>query len=152
MKIDIGEIIRKRILPFQALEKEPKKELVSWGLFPSFTVTEAQFAENLEYRYPALLYSESQAQLLSMTDRTIDAGKQAIDAGRWELHLHAAKIDPPMRVAGRQLYVVRILFIFRAQRVFLAVEANLASSINEIPQDTAAADLGKEKTTKEVKQ
>ena len=151
MKIDLGEIIRKRVAIFPALEKEPKKEPRSWGLFPPFTITGEQLAENLEYRYPASLFSPSPAELAAMTDRAIGAGKEAIDAGDFELWLYATSISPNLRVRGKPLYEVRITFVFRARRVFFAPAEPPSGSIVEIPKEPTPEDLEKKEPKEEVK-
>ena len=150
MKIDLGETIRKRIIIFPALDKEPKKPPPSYGLFPEFTLTGEQLAENLEYRYPASLYSGSPAELSAMTDRAINVGKATIDADDWELRLYATSISPVMRVKGKPLFEVRITFIFRARRVFYAPTETLSGSIAEIPKEPTPEDLEK-KPKEEVK-
>jgi hypothetical protein len=151
MKIDLGEIIRKRVVIFPALEKEPKKELPSWGVFPPFTLTGEQLAENLEYRYPASLYSGSPAELLVMTDRAIEAGKDAIDAGDWELWRYAMSLNPVMRVRGKPLFEIRITFVFRARRVYFAPAEFPSGSIVEIPKEPTPEDLEKKESKQEVK-
>lgn len=150
MKIDLGETIRKRIVIFPALDKEPKKPPPSYGLFPEFTLTGEQLAENLEYRYPASLYSGSPAELSAMTDRAINVGKATIDADDWELRLYATSISPVMRVKGKPLFEVRITFVFRARRVFYAPAETLSGSIAEIPKEPTPEDLEK-KPKEEVK-
>jgi len=150
MKIDLGETIRKRIVIFPALDKEPKKPPPSYGLFPEFTLTGEQLAENLEYRYPASLYSGSPAELSAMTDRAINVGKATIDADDWELRLYATSISPVMRVKGKPLFEVRITFVFRARRVFYAPAETLSGSIAEIPKESTPEDLEK-KPKEEVK-
>lgn len=150
MKIDLGEIIRKRIIIFPALDKEPKKEPSSWGVFPEFTLTAEQLAENLEYRYPASLYSGSPAELSAMTDRAILVAQDAIDAGNFELWLYAMSLNPDMRVKGKPLFEKRIVFIFRAGRVFFAPAEIPPGSITEIPKEPAPEDLEK-KPKEEVK-
>jgi len=151
MKIDLGEIFRKRVVIFPALDKEPKKEPPSWGLFPEFTLTDEQLAENLEYRYPASLYSGSPAELSAMTDRAITAGQEAIDAGDWELWLYATSISPVMRVKGKPLFEARITFVFRAKRIFFAPAEKVRGSIAEIPTEPAPEDLEKKESKQEVK-
>jgi len=150
MKIDLGETIRKRIVIFPALNKESKKPPPSYGLFPEFTLTGEQLAENLEYRYPASLYSGSPAELSAMTDRAINVGKATIDADDWELRLYATSISPVMRVKGKPLFEVRITFVFRARRVFYAPAETLSGSIAEIPKESTPEDLEK-KPKEEVK-
>jgi len=151
MKIDLGEIIRKRIIIFPALDKEPKKEPPSWGLFPEFTLTDEQLAENLEYRYPASLVSGSPAELSAMTDRAIEAGNEVIDAGNWELWRYAMSLGPVMRVRGKPLFEVRIIFVFRARRAIPFAPAETPSgSIIEIPKEPTPEDLEK-KPKEEVK-
>jgi hypothetical protein len=151
MKIDIGEIIRKRVVTFPALEKAPRKEPPSWGLFPPFTLTQEQIAGNLEYRYPASLYSPSPAELSAMTDRAINVGKETVDAGDWELWLHATSISPAMRIKGRQLFETRITYIFRARRVYSASAEMPSGSIAEIPSEPTPEELAKEESKEEVK-
>ena len=151
MRIDLGETIRKRIVIFPALDKEPKKELPSWGLFPEFTLTDEQLAENLEYRYPASLYSGSQAELSAMMDRAIGAGKDTIDAGDWELWLYAMSLSPVMRVKGKLLSEVRITFVFRARRVYFAPAESPSGSIAEIPKEPTPKDPEKKEPKQEVK-
>ena len=151
VKIDLGGIIRKRVVIFPALEKEPKRELPSWGVFPPFTITDEQLAENLEYRYPASLTSASPAELSAMTDRTINAGKEPIDAGDFELWLYATSISPAMRVKGKQLYEIRITFVFRARRIIFAPAESASGSIVEIPKEPSPEDLEKKEPKEEVK-
>jgi len=151
MRIDLGEIIRKRVVIFPALDKEPKKPPPSWGLFPEFTLTGEQLAESLEYRYPASLFSSSQAELSAMTDRAINAGKETIEAGDWELWLYAMNISPVMRVRGKALFEARITFVFRARRVFYAPAETLSGSIAEIPKEPTPEDLEKKESKSEVK-
>jgi hypothetical protein len=151
MRIDIGEIIRKRIAIFPALDKEPKKEPASWGLFPSFTLTGEQFAENLEYRYPVSLRSASPAELMAMTDRAINVGKETIDAGDFELGLYATAISPVMRVREGPLSEIRIVFVFRAKRIFFAPKEKPGGSIVEIPKEPTPDDLEKKEPKQEVK-
>jgi len=151
MKIDLGKIIRTRVLVFPALEKEPKREPPSWGVFPPFTLTKEQLAENLEYRYPASLFSPSPAELSAMTDRAIRAGQEVIDAGDFELWLYATSISPAMRVKGKQLFEIRITFIFRARRVYFAPAELASGSIVEIPTEPTPEDLEKKEPKEEVK-
>jgi len=172
MKIDLGKIIRTRVLVFPALEKEPiiidteievdwgkkgkKKEPKkspppSYGLFPEFTLTPEQLAENLEYRYPASLFSPSPAELVAMTDRAIRAGQEVIDAGDFELWLYATSISPAMRVKGKQLFEIRITFIFRARKVYFAPAEPASGSIVEIPAEPTPEDLEKKEPKEEVK-
>jgi hypothetical protein len=151
MKIDLGETIRKRVVIFPALEKEPKKSPPpSYGLFPEFTLTGEQLAGNLEYRYPASFFSPSLAELAAMTDRAINVAKETVDAGDWELWLYATSIGPAMRVRGRALYEIRIIFVFRARRVFFAPTEMPSGSIAEIPKEPTPEDLEK-KSKEEVK-
>ena len=151
MRIDLGEIIRKRLIVFPTFDKEPKKEPPSGGIFPPFTLTGEQLAENLEYRYPASLYSGSPAQVSVMVDRAITAGQEPIDAGDWELWLYAMNISPVMRVRGKALFEARITFVFRARRVFYAPAETLSGSIAEIPKEPTPDDLGKKESKQEVK-
>jgi len=151
IKTDLGEIIRKRIVIFPALDKEPKKEPPSWGVFPEFTLTGEQLAENLEYRYPASLYSGSPAELSAMVDRAIEAGNEAIDAGDWELWRYAMSLSPAMRVRGKPLFEARITFVFRARRVFFAPAEKARGSIAEIPKEPTPGDLEKKESKQEVK-
>lgn len=150
-KIDLGEIIRKRVVIFPALEKEPKKDPSSWGLFPPFTITDQQLAENLEYRYPVSLFSPSHAELSAMTDRAISAGKETIDAGDWELWLYATSISPVMRIRGKSLAEVRITFVFRARRIYFAPAEVPSGSIAEIPREPTPESLEKKEPKEEVK-
>ena len=151
MKIDLGEIIRKRVVIFPALEKQPKREPPSWGVFPPFTLTGQQLAENLEYRYPASLFSPSPAELTAMTDRAIRAGWENIEAGDFELSLYATSISPVMRVRGKQLYEVRITYVFRAKKVYFAPAESASGSIVEIPREPSPEDLDKKEPKEEVK-
>lgn len=151
MKIDLGEIIRKRIAIFPALEKEPKKELPAWGLFPPFTLTGEQLAENLEYRYPVFLYSGSPAELSAMLDRAINVGHEPIEAEPWELWLHATAISPVLRVRGRPFFEVRITYVFRTRRVFFAPAERASGSIVEVPKEPTPEDPGKKEAKEEVK-
>ena len=151
MRIDLGEIVRGRVMIFPALGKEPKKEPPSWGLFPPFTVSRQQLAENLEYRYPVSLYGPSPAEISAMTDRAINAAKEAIDAGDWEFWLYATAISPVMRVKGRPLFEVRITYVFRARRVFFAPAEKASGSIVEVPKEPTPEDLEKKDSKEEVK-
>lgn len=151
MKIDIGEIIRKRIAIFPALEKEPKKELPSWGLFPSFTLTEEQLTESLEYRYPIFLRSGSPAELQAMIDRAINAGRETVETGAVEIWLHATSISPVMRVPGKPLLEARIIYIFRVKKIFYAPAEMPSGSIVEVPKEPTSADLKENKANEEVK-
>jgi hypothetical protein len=151
MKIDLGEILRKRIVTFPAFEKEPKKAPESWGLFPPFTLTGEQLAENLEYRYSTSLFSPSPAELSAMTDRTISCGKETIEGGDWDIWLYATLISPAMRVRGKPLYEVRIMFVFRAKRLYFAPAAPPSGSIAEIPKEPTPSELAKKDTKQEVK-
>lgn len=152
MKFDIGEIIRKRVITFPAHDKEPKKEPSGWGLFQPFTLSEEQFAENLEYRYPVFLRSENHAVLSAMVDRAIGAGLEAIEAGVWEVKLHATSISPVMRVQGKQQFEVRIIYIFRARRLPPIAPAEMPSgSIVEVPRELTPEDLSSKKANEEEK-
>jgi len=151
MKINLGEVFRKRVAIFPAFDKEPKRPPLSYGLFPEFTLTGEQLAENLEYRYPASLVSGSPAELSAMTDRAIGTGKETIDAGDWELWLYATAISPVMRVRGRPLFETRITFIFRARRVYFAPAEFPSGSITEIPKEPAPGDPEKKESKEEVK-
>jgi len=150
MKLDLGKNFRKRVITFPAFDKEPKKPPPSYGLFPEFTISGAQLAENLEYRCPVSLFSPSPAELSAMTDRTINAGKELIDAGDFELWLHATDVSKPMRVKGKALFETRIIFFFRARRVYFPAQP-ASGSIAEIPREEAPEDLGGKETKEEVK-
>jgi len=150
MKIDIGEIIRKRIVIFPAFEKEPKKVPVAWGLFPPFTLAEEQLAKNLEYRYPIVLRSSSVAELKAMVDRAVSAALPTIETGFWEIWLHATAISPVMRVQGTQNSEVRIIYKFRVRRIIYAPAEMPSGSVAEIPREPAPEDFEK-KSTEEVK-
>lgn len=150
-KINLYPIFKKRILTFPVYEKEPKDQPTAWGLFPEFTLTEAQIAENLEYRYPTFLYSESPGLFPSMVDAALDMAKLPIEFGGWEIWLHAADIKQALRVSGQKTEVLKIIFIFRARKVFILEKGMLSGSISEIPQITAAEKLTKEKPKEEVK-
>jgi len=151
MRINFHPIFKKRILTFPVYEKEPKKWPTAWGLFPEFTLTGEQLAENLEYRYPTFLYSESPGLFPSMINTALDAAKLPIEFGGWEFWLHAADIKQSMRISGRETEVLKIVFIFRARKVFILEKEMLSGSISEIPQITAAEKLTKEKPIEEVK-
>jgi hypothetical protein len=151
MRIDLGEIFRKRVVIFPALDKEPKKAPPSYGLFPEFTLTGEQLAENLEYRYPACLVGGSPGGLAAMTDRAIEAGRETVDAGDFELWLYATAISPVMRVKGKPLFETRITFVFRARRVYFAPAELPSGSIAEIPKEPAPEDLERKESKEEVK-
>jgi hypothetical protein len=151
MKIDLGEILRKKAIIFPVFEQEPKKPLPSYGLFPEFTLTGEQLAESLEYRYPVSLVSSSPASLSAMTDRAIEAGKETIDAGDWELWLYATAISPVMRIKGKPLFESRIVFVFRARKVYFAPAEKPSGSIAEIPMEPTPGDLDEKESKKEVK-
>ncbi len=151
MKIDLGEILRKKAIIFPALDKEPKKPPPSYGLFPEFTLTGEQLAESLEYRYPVSLISGSPAELGAMTDRAINAAKEPVDAGDFELWLYAAPHTAPLRIKGKPLFETRIIFVFRARRVYFASAEPPSGSIVEVPKEPTPEDLEENKANEEVK-
>jgi hypothetical protein len=151
MKIDLGEIIRSRIAIFPALERPPDEAPPAWGLFPPFTLSEEQLAGNLEYRYPVTLFSRSPAELEGMINRVISVALDPVDAGAWELWLHATALSPAMRLKGVPLFERRITYIFRARRVYSAPTEYPSGSIVEIPREPAPEDLEKQKPKQEVK-
>ena len=151
MKIDIGEILRKRVAIFPALEKEPKRPPSSWGLFPTFTLTPEQLAETFEYRYPVTLRSGSPAELQAMVDRAINAGRETIESGDFEIWLYATSITPTMRIRGTPNSEIRLTYIVRAKRVIFAPAETPSGSIVEVPREPTPEDLERKEPKEEVK-